>query len=391
MNVYYLARQNVKRKPFRSLVMVISICFLVALTIFAISFITNVNKSLEKTSNRLGADIIVVPSGARTIAEEFLLESKKKSFYMDMEAVEKIRSLEEVEKVTYQIYLKTVPGVCCDIQEAQVVVFDPESDFIVRPWLEESGIELNKGEYIVGHGSYEDLRFGLLEAQTIFGKEFKTGGVLEETGTGMDYSIFIGLEDFEEILKESQPVEPGKISVIFVRLKEGYKSHLVGRKIDGLFPEVDAIPRGEIGEDIKGDLMDINKIFTISIFYSAVFSIFLAWAIFSAIVNERRREIGLMRAMGAKRLHIFKLFISEAAFIGGAGGVLGVVLGNYIVNRMAEDFRLLENLSQALDTNTRIMISIFGFLGGIFVCVFGAFFPVIRVGGIEPLEAIKGE
>jgi putative ABC transport system permease protein len=391
MNIYYLARQNVKRKPFRSFVMVISICFLVTLTIFAISFITNVNKSLEKTSDRLGADIIVVPSGARTIAEEFLLESKKKSFYMDMDVVDKIKSLEEVEKATFQIYLKTIPGACCDVQEAQVVVFDPEKDFIVRPWLEESGIELKKGEYIIGHGSYEDFRLGLIEARTLFNKEFTTGGVLEETGTGMDYSIFIGLEDFEEILKESQPVEPGKISAVFVRLKEGYKSRLVGRKIDGLFPEVDAIARGDIGEDIKRDLTDINKIFTLSVFYSAVFSIFLAWAIFSAIVNERRREIGLMRAMGAKRNHIFKLFLAEAALIGGTGGLLGMVVGNILVNRMAEDFSLLENLSQALDANTRVMISIMGLLIGTFVCVFGAFFPVARVGSIEPLDAIKEE
>jgi putative ABC transport system permease protein len=383
MNVYYLARQNLKRKPFRSIVILI----------FALSFITNVEKSLDKTTDRLGADIIVVPTGSRTNAEEFLLESQKKSFYMDKEVMDNISSLPEVEKATYQIYLQTIPGACCDVIPAQVVVFDTEKDFIVRPWLEESGITLEKGQYILGSGTAYDMSIGLMDARTLFGKEFDIGGVLEKTGTGMDYSIFIGLDDFEEILRDSEkpPAEPGKISAIYVRLKDENRSRLVGRKIDGLYPKVDAIARGEIGEEIKGDLTDMNKIFSVSIIYSAIFSIFLAWAIFSAIVNERRKEIGLIRAMGAKRIHIFKLFLAEAAFLGSIGGILGVIFGNLLVNRMTQEFNLLANLSEALDVNTRIYFSVLGFVVGTLVCILGAFIPVIRVSGIEPLDAIKEE
>jgi putative ABC transport system permease protein len=44
-------------------------------------------------------------------------------------------------------------------------------------------------------------------------------------------------------------------------------------------------------------------------------------------VSERTSEIGLMRAIGAKRRHILGVFLTEAALLSTLGGVLGILLG----------------------------------------------------------------
>jgi hypothetical protein len=73
VSIQYLAYQNVRRRIFRGVVLAFAICLLVALLVFALSFVASVNAGLEKTSERLGGDIIVIPTGARSGAEEFLL------------------------------------------------------------------------------------------------------------------------------------------------------------------------------------------------------------------------------------------------------------------------------------------------------------------------------
>jgi len=49
-----------------------------------------------------------------------------------------------------------------------------------------------------------------------------------------------------------------------------------------------------------------------------------------AAVLDRTREIGLLRAVGAARSHIIRLFAAEAAFIGLTGGVIGVIVGGIV-------------------------------------------------------------
>lgn len=390
VSIRYLAVQNVRRRLFRGFVLASAICLLVALLVFALSFVANVNASLEKTSQRLGGDLIILPTGARTGAEEFLLYSKRRVFYMDKEYFDLMRMRPEVEKATYHIYLEPLTGECCGTLDAMVIAIDQESDFIIAPWLEEEVI-LGPGEIILGHDSAPDFEAGLYETALFFNREFEVAGVMDETGTGIDYSVIMRVEDMEEIILENRRTAPGQISAVFLKLKRGYDPFIVGRVIEGEYPELDMIPRGSMGETVKETLLDINKIFSITIFLSSVLSIFLAWAIFSAIVNERKREVGIIVAIGARRLQVIKLFLFEVLLIGGVGSVFGVIGGNLLSVYFAERFALLPNLSTAMDPLTTAKISILCFAIGTSICVIGALVPILRISGQEPLMAIREE
>jgi putative ABC transport system permease protein len=60
-------------------------------------------------------------------------------------------------------------------------------------------------------------------------------------------------------------------------------------------------------------------------------ALLLIAVVFSMIVNERQREIGLLRAMGATKGYMFRLLVTEACILTTAGGVAGVTLGAVIV------------------------------------------------------------
>ena len=295
ISFFSVALKNLKRKTFRTGVLVFAIALLVALLIFAISFTVSVASSLKKSSERLGADLVVVPVGARGFAEEFLLESKNTSFYMPMSIIEKVKKIEGIESLTYHTYLSSISGLCCDIMPTRIVAYNPETDFIINPWLQKSlGRPLQLGEAIAGSGTSENLGLGLLDIEaTIFNNRFKIVGVLEQTGTGLDHALFMTEENLKNIIESGKsPLKKGQISIIFTKLKKGYDPDFVGRVLEGEIPEVDVVARSNMGEKFINTLADINKIFLLTTILASVLTTFLVWAIFSAIANERSKEIG---------------------------------------------------------------------------------------------------
>jgi len=387
-----VALKNLKRKMFRTGVLVFSIALLVSLLIFAISFTVSVASSIKKSSERLGADLVVVPVGARGFAEEFLLESKNTSFYMPISIIEKVKKVEGIEAISHHTYLSSISGLCCDIMPTRIVAFDPETDFIINPWLQKSlGRPLQVGEAIAGSGTSENLGLGLLDIEaTIFNNRFKIVGVLEKTGTGLDHALFMTEENLKNIIASGKsPLKKGDISIIFTKLKKGLDPDYVGRVLEGEIPEVDVMARSDMGEKFLSTLADINKIFLLTTFLASLLTTFLVWAIFSAIANERAREIGIMRALGAKESHIVLLYLLEVLVLGIVGSTMGVLAGTYMSALLADSFSLLKNISAGLSTVQHVTIAIVCLMIGTAICVAGAMMPINRIKKMEPLLVIK--
>lgn len=386
-----LAIRNLKRKAFRTGVLVLSIGLLVCLLVFGLSFIFSVTSSLERASKRLGADVLVVPTGAREVAQEVLLETKIKTFYMDKSLIDRIKKVEGVGEITVQTYLETIMGVCCDIPPAKVVAFNQKTDFIVSPWLKKIIKEpLRPGQAILGHKIKEDFVLYDVDSSVLFGTKFDIIGVLEKTDTGLDNAIFISDENLEEIAAKGQtPLKPDKVSLVFVRAKKGYDPEKVGRAIENDIVEVDVISRTDVGKKTISTINDISRVFFISIVLACVLAASLTWTIFSAIVNERCREIGLMRAIGAKQSHIAKAFILEVLMLGLMGSAIGVVAGTAMSLLLSKAFVLLQDVTATLSIVQRMEVAAVGLIAGVAICMVGAFSSVLRGRKLEPLCVMK--
>ncbi|MFU8818427.1 MAG: ABC transporter permease [Desulfurivibrio sp.] len=387
-----VALKNLKRKAFRTLVLIFAIGLFVSLLVFAVSFSLSITATIDRVSQRLGADIIAVPVGARTEAQEYLLESRNTSFYMSADLLEEVKKIEGVREVTHQTYVSSIDGLCCDVIPTGIVAFDPETDFIIRPWLNRAiGRQLLPGEAIAGAGTAENLGLGLLGVEaTLFNNRFTIVGELEATGTGLDNALFMTVESLQEIIDSGlSPLAKGQISVIFIRLDEGLDPDYMGRVIEGQIYDVDVVTRSSMGVRWLSTLADINRIFMVSISLSSMLTIFLVWSIFSAIANERAREIGIMRAIGARQSQVVKLFFVEVCLLGAIGSLLGVAGGTWLAVRMAAGFELMRSISAGLDLGQQLAIGGVCFLIGGGVCLAGAMIPINRIKKVEPLLAIK--
>jgi putative ABC transport system permease protein len=394
ISFFSVALKNLKRKKFRTGVLIFAIALLVSLLIFAISFSVSVASSLKRASDRLGADLVVIPVGARGYAEEFLLESKNTSFYMPMSIIEKVRKIEGIKRLTYHTYLSTISGLCCDVPPTRIVAFEPKTDFIIKPWLQKAiGRELQVGEAIAGAITSENLGLGLLDVEaTIFENRFKLVGVLEKTGTGLDNALFMTEENLKNIIASGKsPLKQGEISIIFTKLEKGYDPDYVGKVLEGEIPEVDVMARSDMGAKFITILADINKIFLLTTILASILTTFLVWAIFSAIANERSKEIGIMRALGAKESHIVHLYLIEVTVLGLLGSIMGALAGTHLSTLLADKFSLLKNISAGLTGGQQTLIALVGLLVGTIICISGAMMPINRIKKLEPLLVIKEE
>ncbi len=391
---YSFALRNLRRKPLRTAVLIAAITILVAALVFAFSFVSRVSSSVRLASERLGADILIVPAGARGAASDVLLENKTKSFYMDRGVLEKLKTIKGLDQLTYQTYLTTIQGLCCDVPETVVVAFDQDTDFVVKPWLvKKFGRKLQKGEALAGSESALNISLDLVDVdKALFGSIFRVVGELDKTGTGLDNALFINEEDLDDILRQGKTtLKPDQISIVFAKIKKGLDPYKVAGEIEDAFVELDTMARKDIGKGIIATLRDINQIFIFTMLLISLLSGFLTWAIFSAIANERAREVGIMRAVGASESHIVKVFLTEVVIIGCIGSIIGIIGGTALSIVLAQSFTIMKSLPMHLTVMSRIGIAFVGFLLGNSICIVGALAPIRRLRKMEPLMAIKKE
>jgi putative ABC transport system permease protein len=100
-------------------------------------------------------------------------------------------------------------------------------------------------------------------------------------------------------------------------------------------------------------------------------------------VTERTREIGLRKAIGAKRESILSQFLLESVVMCSVGGLLGIALGLTSVVFVAEALKVPPVV------NTTAVFLAFGFSAG--VGLFFGFYPAMRASRLQPIEALRYE
>jgi len=109
-----------------------------------------------------------------------------------------------------------------------------------------------------------------------------------------------------------------------------------------------------------------------------------------ASITERTKEIGIRRALGAKRRHITLQFLVETTVISLTGGALGVALGCFIATILPW---LVGKFSEGADYRTQIASWSVGgsfVISGLIGICFGLY-PAITAARMDPIEALRHE
>ncbi|MBU2009025.1 MAG: ABC transporter permease [Chloroflexi bacterium] len=217
-----------------------------------------------------------------------------------------------------------------DIKGAQVVAvgIDPEEQFKVNTWW-----QVAKGEYLdtgdqalLGSQAAAMLKLDVGDAVSLNGRTLTVVGILHDTGAGDDYQAFVPLATLQGAYNKH-----GLISSVDIRaLCNACPVEIIADGINQNISGVRAVAVKQIADSEMGMLQKIGKFMLALAGVSLVVGGFGVFNTLLTSINERIRDLAIMRAVGASGGQITKALIYEAIVVGVAGGVLGYGAGTLL-------------------------------------------------------------
>jgi putative ABC transport system permease protein len=327
-----LAFSNISRRPARSLCLA-GVVALLAFTLIGGSLLaSSLLNGTRILTARLGADALIVPAGYEGDMQGALLHGEPSSFYIEGELAEQLVQVEGIAQASPQLFIATFNSDHCSFP-VQMIGFEPQTDFLITPWLEQilSG-SLPDGEVVVGF--LVNANAG--DVLTFFGREYRVAGKLERTGTGFDTSVFVNLTTAEVALDDyvslgglmNVPNEAGAVSSIAVLTEPGYERTDFMRNVYKEFRNegVSVIFTQQMISSVTSGLGTLLGIIAVLIVFLWLLATGVLALLFSVALNERKREFGVLRALGATRGKLARAVLVESLLLSVVGAVIGAAV-----------------------------------------------------------------
>lgn len=335
-----MAVQNLKSKKFRTIFMMFFVMLMSATVFFSTILMKNLKQGIKSTTERAGADIIVVPNEGTEDIRDSLFAGTPCSVFFDKSWKEAVGKVGGVERVSSQLYVGTLSTSCCDLP-VQMIAFDPKTDFVVQPWLKDQNVvKLKKGQVLVG----DRVEAEPGEKIQFYSTEFEVAGKLEKTGMGYDGSVFMTFDTLYELknsktARSTLPMEDieNKVSMLMVDIDDDIEDvDLIHLRLDiaQCGPKGEKMYAGTTDELLSGisdQVKQLSGYGNVLIYISLISTALALISIFVLTINERKYEFGVLYALGAKKSQMRNIILSEALIISGIGGVTGTFLTYGIV------------------------------------------------------------
>ncbi len=393
--MWYLAWRNTIRRRSQSMLTVI----ITALTIFTFVTVFSVflimQEGLSLSSERLGADVIVLPDEAKADAYQTLFTANPANIYMPKYIIEKVSEIEGIEKASPQFFTQTLTGGCCSYgEEIRLVGYDEKTDFILKPYFNKQSFTRLEDDQVILGGKVE-AKLGNTVA--LLGKPFTVVGTLYPTGSGMDGTIYLNIDVARKLAKDvpelqylwSYAAPEDLISSILIKTQNGINPSDVAASINQFCVGVQAVATSETIKNVRLQMGTMSKVIFALFLSSLIIAVLSLVGRFNALAKERKKEIGLLRAIGIQKNQVFQLILSEAWIMAFTGGLVGSVMGCICIIPI---LGILENtftLPSGIWTfSTALKSGSSGILLAVLLGSVAAIYPAWKSAALDPQEAI---
>jgi putative ABC transport system permease protein len=384
MRLKDISISNLRRRKGKVFFLILGLTIGITTVITLLSITRMMNEDISNKLDALGANIVILPRsddlslsyGGMSIGGVAIDTQTLKD--ADVPRIRQIEVRENISTVSPKII-----GVV-EIEGKKVLlmgVLFQEETRLKKWWKIHGTLPKNQEEVLLGNEVAVRLFKSTGDPLTMNGKRVRISGILDETGSQDDFLILGDLAFVQGVLKK-----PGALSLIEV------SAFCITCPIEEIVRQISKeLPHAKVTAikqtlETKMEALDHFKKFSIGI--SVIVLLIGGLIVFTnmmASVNERKREIGIFRAIGFRKSHVIRIIFLEALIIGLIAGMAGYLFGigvSQIIGPMITGTK-----------GVRIFIDPLLAIGAVFLSAFigilSSVYPALHASKMDPTEALR--
>jgi len=377
--MFDLAVRNIKRQRTRTVLTVLGIIIGIAAVVALGSFAECINKFITGSLELSAGKIMVQQKGSGGFQSGF---SGSDITSEQMQSLKNIDGVKDV--IPMNIYFE---GSSHGFGGPSIVIagIDPEkNDLMVGENVRmKEGRELStddRGVMIAGYNFADEMKLSVGDDITLKGTmDFEIIGIIEKTdNANIDGAGIVNIEDIQELLKTDT------YQLLYVVPFDVRDSERITEEIAKEDENLEAITSKDLARQAS-EIVGQIRVFTFGI--GGIAAVVGGLGVLNTMimaVMERRREIGVMKAIGATKRLILMQILTESAVISLFGGLVGVFLGFLAsagLNMMMSNG--FATVTPGLAAGGILFALALGFAGGVY--------PAMKAANLDPVEALRYE
>jgi putative ABC transport system permease protein len=402
---FKLAFNNLSKRKLRSWLTMIGIFIGIAAVVSLISLSIGLNEAIVEQFEELGANKIFILPRSFAFGAPIAPLGETKLTDRDIRTIEKVSGVELVSGFLYQ---NTIVKHKDEVQLTGVSGMSLEKDSI-ELWEATQSIEVTKGRNLEESDKFKAVMgFLLAEDGEVFekglklrdeviiqGDEYKIVGIMEPIGNRQDDSQFlVPLESMRETFDAGD-----EVTAILAQIDNVDKISLISERVEKELRKARDEEEGEetfevqTPEDILRQFNEILGVVQVVLVGIAGISLIVGGlgimnTMYTSVL-ERTKDIGVMKAIGARNNDIMWLFLAESGIIGMVGGVVGTSLGFGMAKGVEVVGGTLGFLP--LKASTHPAIFIFALFFSFIIGAVSGVLPALKAAKLKPVDALRYE
>jgi putative ABC transport system permease protein len=380
-----MAMRSIKGNKLRSVLTMLGIIIGVSSVIVLVSIAQGSTSNVTSQINNLGTNLITI----NTFGTDLSLTEDKINKLEDIDGVKAIspvvsgRVTVKKDKTSSQTTLTGTNAAYETVRNTKVSS---------GRFLTDLDVEYRQKIAVIGATTAETL-FGtespVGQYIQLDGNSFKVVGVLASKGSSMGQSgddvVIVPLSTAERLTKTTS------INQVYLQGKSGQNMDLVMAEVENamasMYPNQTDNYSVNNQQDLMSTMSSVSNTMTMMLGGIASISLLVGGIgimnIMLVSVSERTKEIGIRKAIGAKRRDILWQFLIESVVLSAMGGIIGIFLGLGIGKVLGS------TLSMTVTFSNTVVIS--SFLFSLIVGVVFGVFPANKASKLNPIQALRYE
>lgn len=384
MKIKNISINNLRRRKGKVFFLILGLTIGITTAVTLISITRRMNEDISKKLDEYGANILILPRsdalslsyggmslGGVTFDDQALKDSD----------IPKIRQIEVRENIN-TVSPKLIGVVDTESKSIPLMGIQFQEEVQLKKWWKIHGaVPKTQEEVLLGSEAAVQLFKSPGDILPINGSTLRIAGVLEETGSQDDYLIFGDLNFVQQVVRK-----PGALSLVEVSANcNTCPIEEIVRQISIELPHAKVTA---IKQTLQAKMEALDQLKKFSIGISAIVLLIGGLIVLTnmmASVNERKREIGIFRAIGFRKSHVVRIIFLEALIVAVVAGILGYILGQGFSRVIGPFFTDIDHGKWFGDP----FLAIGAILLSALVGILSSAYPAIHASKLDPIDALR--